>query len=122
MRRIGIVIIGIVVFISACGPKPPTIMPLPFIMPIMDSNARSQYSLTELIDHLAEADVIFIGEQHDDSLTHMIEAQVLRRLHERDKNLAVAMEMFERDVQNFVDAYTAGEIEEDFFLDLNYSF
>jgi uncharacterized iron-regulated protein len=117
MRRTGILILGIMIFIGACGPKPPMIESLPYIMPIMDSSARSQYSFTELIDRLADADVVFIGEQHDDSLTHILEAQILKSLHERKKDVAVAMEMFERDVQNYVDAYTSGEIDEELFLE-----
>ena len=117
MRRIGMILISVVLFISGCGPKPPMIEPLPYIMPIMDSSARLQYSFSEFTDHLAEADVIFVGEQHDDSITHILEAQILRSLYERNKDIAVAMEMFERDVQNYVDAYTAGEIDEELFLE-----
>jgi uncharacterized iron-regulated protein len=56
------------------------------------------------------ADVILIGEQHDDPATHRIEWDFMRSIRPGPRPVAepylcVGMEMFERDVQSFLDAY-----------------
>lgn len=68
------------------------------------------------------ADVVFLGEQHDDSVAHAVQADVLRRLHEGRMRQAprgpvvLSMEMFETDVQLAVDEYLAGLVAERSFL------
>lgn len=70
-----------------------------------------------LLQALADADVVFLGETHTDETTHRIELAVYEGLLERRKgDVVLALEMFERDVQDDLDAYLAGEIEEDEFL------
>ena len=72
-------------------------------------------------------EIVFLGEQHDDSVAHVVQADVLRRLHAaRTANrlagtgprgpLALSMEMFETDVQPVLDEYLAGLINERSFL------
>lgn len=63
-----------------------------------------------------DADVVFVGEQHDDPATHQAEAALLEALHKRRPRVAVSLEMFERDVQTALDAYLAGTIAEKEFL------
>jgi uncharacterized iron-regulated protein len=68
-----------------------------------------------LVD-LARADVVFLGEQHDDPNTHRLELAVLEGLTRRRVPLVLALEMFERDVQPVLDQYLAGKITEEQFL------
>jgi len=68
-----------------------------------------------LVD-LARADVVFVGEQHDDPNTHRLELALLEGLVRRHVPVVVAMEMFERDVQSALDQYLAGTTTEQQFL------
>ena len=53
-----------------------------------------------MLDQLAQADVVFLGETHDDETTHRLELAVYEGLLQRKpKQVVLAMEMFERDVQ-----------------------
>ncbi|MFN7944053.1 MAG: ChaN family lipoprotein [Blastocatellia bacterium] len=71
-----------------------------------------------MLAELARADVVFVGEQHDDPNTHRLERAVLEGLLRRRGSapVVVALEMFERDVQPVLDDYLAGKITEDEFL------
>jgi uncharacterized iron-regulated protein len=87
-----------------------------------DSKGR-EVKLEEIIDALDAADVLFVGETHDDAVGHKIEAELLRRADERysqasghGRTVALSLEMFERDVQTVLDEYLAGLISERHFL------
>jgi uncharacterized iron-regulated protein len=60
--------------------------------------------------------VIFIGEEHESRASHQAELSVLKGLAKRNSSLVLALEMFERDVQDILDAYLKGEISEKKFL------
>ena len=65
---------------------------------------------------LARADVVLVGEQHDDPNTHRLELAVLEALARRQVAVTLSLEMFERDVQTSVDTYMSGSSGEDDFL------
>ena len=69
-----------------------------------------------MLADLARADVILVGEQHDDPNTHRLEAAMLEGLARRRVPVMLSLEMFERDVQPALDAYLAGTVPEDEFL------
>ncbi|MEF3694831.1 MAG: ChaN family lipoprotein [Candidatus Cloacimonadota bacterium] len=83
---------------------------------IISSRNGRDISLNELAKQLNRYDLIFFGEIHDDTALHEIQAQVLSALHRRQSRLIVSFEMFERDVQSWIDSYLAGEIAEAEFL------
>ncbi|NOT48586.1 MAG: ChaN family lipoprotein, partial [Acidobacteria bacterium] len=65
------------------------------------------------------ADVIFLGEQHDDAVGHAFQAEVFKRIVEKNagrRQVVLSLEMFERDVQTVIDEYLAGLISENHFL------
>jgi uncharacterized iron-regulated protein len=75
------------------------------------------------VDALERADVLFVGETHDNPVAHLLEAELLRRADEaygpsspRRRAVALSLEMFERDVQTVLDEYLAGLITERHFL------
>lgn len=72
-------------------------------------------SLAEVLDAAEKADVVFLGETHDDPVAHQVELFVLASLQER-RPCALSLEMFEADVQGVVDEYLAGLIPEPHFL------
>lgn len=80
------------------------------------SSEGDTLSLNTLTGKLRGYDVIFAGEHHDAKPAHSAELVILTSLAERDSALVLALEMFERDVQETLDAYLAGEITEDSFL------
>ena len=84
---------------------------------IWDSRAGKQVAPRMFLDRLAQADVVFVGEQHDDPATHALELQILQGLHDREgTRLRLAMEMWERDVQPALDDYLQGKTGEAAFL------
>ena len=87
-----------------------------------DSKGRP-VTLQAIVDSLERADVLFLGETHSDPVAHLLEAELLRRAHERfgaaagrGRAVALSLEMFERDVQTVLDEYLAGLITERHFL------
>ncbi len=88
-------------------------MPSPIIM---DTRADKTISQDALLDRLARADVVFVGEQHTDPATHTLEMTILAGLHKRaGARLALGMEMWERDVQPALDGYLHGQMDETAF-------
>jgi uncharacterized iron-regulated protein len=80
-------------------------------------------TLQTIVDSLERADVLFVGETHDNRIAHLLEAELLRRADEtygtastRRRTVALSLEMFERDVQTILDEYLAGLITERHFL------
>ena len=70
----------------------------------------------DLAGRLAEANVIFVGEQHDDPETHKLEARLFADVHKKvGSRLTLAMEMIERDGQVGLNDYLAGKIDEAMF-------
>ncbi len=105
----------VALLVGGCGPKPNAVPDMN--EPAVITNGELQrVGFDEMIDGLAGAQVVFVGEQHDDSLTHQLEKLLLMKVHQRQPKLALALEMFERDVQNLVDDYLAGKIDEETFL------
>jgi len=84
---------------------------------ITDTRTGRAISSGALLDRLAEADVVFLGEQHTDPATHALELSVLEGLHRRaGARLALGMEMWERDAQPALDSYLHGRTDEAAFL------
>ena len=83
---------------------------------VFDSGEKRFSDFEAMLVNLSRADVVFVGEQHDDPATHKLERAILEGLARRRGNVIVAMEMFERDVQQPLDDYLAGRISEEDFL------
>ncbi len=84
---------------------------------VYDTKKSKVIDFEEFIKKSTKFDVIFFGEFHDDALIHEIQEEYLRKMYEENDNITVSLEMFERDVQEYLDKYLAGEIEEDEFLE-----
>ena len=69
-------------------------------------------TLADVLDAAAGADVLFLGEQHGDSLGHAVELRVLRAALDAGRPVVLALEMVETDVQPVLDEYTEGLIRE----------
>jgi len=84
---------------------------------VFDGRTAEEIGWDEAVRRLARADAVFLGENHLDRLTHDTELALLRALSDaRGGRVALAMEMFERDVQPALDAYLRGASSEAEFL------
>lgn len=74
-------------------------------------------TLDDVIAAMAEREVVFVGETHDDPTGHMLEAELFRRAHDAyaSRGVVLSLEFFERDIQRVVDEYLAGLITESAF-------
>ena len=57
------------------------------------------------------ADVIVMGEEHDDILGHRLQREIVLELIRNRPGLVIGLEMLERDKQDAVDAYMHGEMD-----------
>lgn len=80
---------------------------------VYDTQRKAFVDFEVMLADLAKADVILVGEQHDDPNTHRLEAAVLDGLWRRKTAPVVSLEMFERDVQGALDAYLVGRVSEE---------
>jgi len=74
-------------------------------------------TLEDVVAAMAEHEVVFVGETHDDPTGHMLEAELLQRAYEAtaSRPVVLSLEFFERDIQPVVDEYLAGQITESAF-------
>ena len=83
---------------------------------VYDSHHKRFSDFETLAAEAARADVVFLGEQHDDPATHRMELALLQAVARRRGNVVLTLEMFERDVQPILNQYLAGTVSEDRFL------
>ena len=83
---------------------------------LINTKNAIQLSLEEMAEELQSYRVIFFGEFHENEILHKLEFELLMELYKKDQDLAVSMEMFERDVQPIIDNYLQGKVTEAEFL------
>ncbi|RZL66673.1 MAG: hypothetical protein EOO93_05295 [Pedobacter sp.] len=84
---------------------------------IYDIKKQKIISVDDIITDMENADVLFFGEDHNDSIGHYLEASIFKKLNEKyPKKSALSLEMFHTDVQPIVDEYLAGLITEKNFI------
>ena len=83
---------------------------------IFKSNGKS-ISYEKMLKSLEDADIVFFGELHNNTINHWLELQVFKSLYQKHhSNLALGLEMLESDNQLIVDEYLDGTIQERHFL------
>ncbi len=83
---------------------------------LYDTENDRSLSLNRFAAKLAEYDVVVFGEFHGNSIIHKLQADLLPRYYNHTTDFAVSMEMFERDVQDILNNYLAGNIDEEEFI------
>lgn len=113
-RRLSIV----VVWLLACGLTALASAPAEYVPERVFQTAHKAFADFEvMLADVSTADVVFVGEQHDDPNTHQLELALLEGLaRRRPGRVIVALEMFERDVQEPLDHFQMGHMAEDAFL------
>lgn len=81
---------------------------------LYDVRNKKLTTLENIAADMSKADVIFFGEEHNDSIGHYLEAELFKALHHSFGNkLALSLEMFESDCQLVLDEYLDGFITEE---------
>ncbi|MDQ8155088.1 MAG: ChaN family lipoprotein [Gemmatimonadota bacterium] len=83
---------------------------------VYKSNKKRFTDFESMLADVAKADLVYLGEQHDDPGTHRLERAALEGIGRRHPKVVLSLEMFERDVQAKLDDYLAGRIDEADFL------
>lgn len=84
---------------------------------IYNSSTQKVITVDELVKALDKTDAIFYGEEHNDSIGHLLEATILRKLAGlHPQKTALSMEMFETDCQTVLNEYLAGLVREKNFI------
>lgn len=78
--------------------------------PVLDLNTDT--TVEKLIPVLAEKRVVFVGERHNRYDHHLMQLEIIRRLHQTHPKLAIGMEAFQQPFQRHLDDYVAGTISE----------
>jgi uncharacterized iron-regulated protein len=86
---------------------------------VFDSALGRFSDFEAMIAAVAHADVVFLGEQHDNANGHRLELAVLEGLARRRGQIVLGLEMFERDVQEPLDHFSMGHITEGDFLQVS---
>ena len=103
--------------LTACSNTPTSTVPKNEIRSLHDyqlqsANSKKVISVPDLAQELQGADVVFIGEYHSHSASHLLQMQLLAELHEIDPALILSMEQFTRDKQALLQQYLDNEIGE----------
>jgi len=73
-------------------------------------------TLEQILEAVEPAEVLLLGEYHDDPVAHELQAELLERLADGPRPPVLSLEMFETDVQGVMDEYLQGVITEEHFL------
>ena len=80
---------------------------------IFDTRTKQLITIDKIVADMADADVLFFGEEHNDSAAHYLENKIFRALHSQFAGkIVLSMEMFETDGQLVLNEYLAGTIDE----------
>lgn len=80
---------------------------------IYDTKQQKEIELKDITDVLPSKSILLFGEEHNDSIGHLLELQVFENLRNKHgQKLVLTLEMFEADVQPILNEYLAGIISE----------
>ncbi|MET4081897.1 putative iron-regulated protein [Pedobacter sp. UYP30] len=84
---------------------------------IYDVKQQKEISLDDLVANADKANVVFFGEDHNDSVCHVVEFLIIKKLSGiYPAHIAISMEMFHTDLQPVLNEYLDGLISERNFL------
>ena len=80
---------------------------------IYSAKLNKEVSLNDVVEDMKNYNVLFFGEEHNDSVGHYLESTLFDMLYKKYGNsMALSMEMFDRDVQPVMNEYLGGFIRE----------
>src|SRR5690349_6025894 len=105
----GAILSALTLFVISCSSTAP-----PYLVTAKDYRIYSvadhkEVALSDVTAAMASHDVTFFGEEHDDLVCHAMERTLLEELSKsQGKNVALSLEMFDREAQLVVDEYLHG--------------
>ena len=81
-------------------------------------NLKQTRSLAQIVDQLANARAVYVGETHTRYDHHLVQLQILKHLYQKSPNVALGVEWFQQPFQQHLDDYIAGRITEQEMLHL----
>jgi uncharacterized iron-regulated protein len=85
------------------------VRPAPALTTVLDLNATM--NLESIIPALAGKRVVMVGEIHDRYESHLMQLEIIRRLHAIHPRLAIGMEAFQQPFQGILDDYIEGKVD-----------
>jgi len=82
----------------------------------MDTQTGRYISFGQLIEHLNQVRIVYVGEQHTNVRHHEIQLEIIRALTALRSNIVIGMEMFDRSYQPKLERWKAGQMTWDEFL------
>jgi beta-lactamase class A len=83
---------------------------------IVSARSGKPTPFARMIQEMKDSRFVYVGESHDNLTMHDIQFRVIQALHQRDRNIAVGLEMLPVDVQPVLDKWSQGLLTEDEFL------
>ena len=106
--------------LQGCQSSPPSVLPTttpPRSLPILNSRTAQAEAFEQVVSSLSRAQILVIGEEHDDLLAHRFQIELVEALHAKRPKLVLALEMVERDHQEALDQYLKGSIDAPTFVE-----
>ncbi|HPR64442.1 MAG TPA: ChaN family lipoprotein [Thermoanaerobaculia bacterium] len=82
----------------------------------VDCRTGKELTFDEMVDIMAQARIILLGEEHTNMEQHILQGKILDALAERGIPLILGMEFFQRDDGDVLKKWISGEMNEEFFL------
>ncbi len=80
---------------------------------IYSVKSGKEATLNDIAEDMKNHDVLFFGEEHNDSIAHYLQNKMFEMLYQKfTNNITLSMEMFDRDVQTVMNEYLKGFIRE----------
>lgn len=80
---------------------------------IYSTKLNKEINLNDIVEEMKNYNVLFFGEEHNDSVAHFLEHKIFEKLHQSfSNNTTLSMEMFDRDVQTVMNEYLQISIRE----------
>lgn len=83
---------------------------------IVDGRTGERSTFERMVDDLAQADVVFVGEDHHNPHHHEVQRRIAEALLARRPDLAIGLEMLQTDAQPIADRWVAGTLDLDGFV------
>lgn len=77
---------------------------------ILDTRSREIVETTKAFERLGDANVIFVGEEHNHPGSHRVQFRILKALHRRQGEIGVGFELFRDNHQNRLTRFAEGTV------------
>lgn len=113
-----VLVLPVVVFIFQFCCQPPIQADQRRVLRLSD---RKIIGFEQMIDDIKKADLVFVGETHDNESHHQFQLDTIKALHHLKVPVAVGLEMFKAASQSALDSWVAGTISADDFVKVYYA-